>query len=122
MFRLDSLKYYARNMRIFLILCALIMPVETAQQEKRQQAILQIFVNAASVARLSWFGCCARGIEATQSSVSRDLRQLGITKLADGYQQPDASMTDSALPPEEYLRGVDPAGPWVPAGSIGMTR
>lgn len=88
------------------------MPTETAQQEKRQQAILQILRERSIGRQAELVGLLrARGIEATQSSVSRDLRQLGIAKLADGYQQPVASLTDSALPPEEYLRGVDPAGP-----------
>ncbi len=88
------------------------MPVETAQQEKRHQAILQILRERSIGRQAELVGLLrARGIEATQSSVSRDLRQLGIAKLADGYRQPDAALTDSALPPEDYLRGVDPAGP-----------
>ena len=64
------------------------MPTAPDIRAKRREAILEILEQQA-VAKQSDFVSLlnARGVEATQSSVSRDLRELGITKLADGYAQ-----------------------------------
>lgn len=54
-----------------------------------------------------------RGIRVTQSSVSRDLRQLGITKLDTGYQQldlPDPETDREAVLLAEFVRDVRAAG------------
>lgn len=54
-----------------------------------------------------------RGIHVTQSSVSRDLRELGITKLEDGYQQlsqPDPETDRDAAVVSELLHEVHTAG------------
>ena len=58
------------------------MPAETETREKRQSAILQILREQA-VGRQTVLVELLRqqGFEATQSSVSRDLKQLGVTKL-----------------------------------------
>ena len=89
------------------------MPVDQAARAARQQAILDILRDnpvsrqAEVVALLN-----ARGIPATQSSVSRDLRQLGIAKLADGYGQArSAPVQDNPPPPRDFIRGTAPAGP-----------
>ena len=88
------------------------MPVENAQQARRQQAILEILGERSISRQAELVGLLrARGIDATQSSVSRDLRRLGVAKLADGYRTPEASAERSDLPPEGFLRGVSPAGP-----------
>ena len=51
------------------------------------------------------------GIDATQSSVSRDLRELGIVKLASGYARPQAANgQDEADLPADFVRGIDTAG------------
>jgi len=64
------------------------MPARADLGPKRQQAILEI-IRARPVARQAELVelLRARGIEATQSSVSRDLKTLGVTKLDDGYAQ-----------------------------------
>jgi transcriptional regulator of arginine metabolism len=53
------------------------------------------------------------GFGATQSSVSRDLRELGAIKTARGYELPTGSHDDddqlSAV--TELLRTIQPAGP-----------
>jgi transcriptional regulator of arginine metabolism len=56
--------------------------------EKRQKAILAI-LRSRRVARQSELVRLLkeRGIRVTQSSVSRDLQQLGISKLESGYEQ-----------------------------------
>jgi len=78
------------NMRIFKYLCAFNMPAETETREKRQAAILEI-LHEQTVGRQTVLVELLRkkGIDATQSSVSRDLKQLGITKLGRGYVPPD---------------------------------
>lgn len=65
------------------------MPVSSDIGRKRQQVILEI-IRARPVARQAQLVelLRARGIDATQSSVSRDLRALGVTKLASGYAAP----------------------------------
>ena len=66
------------------------MPVDTELRQKRQRAIATILrgrrvTRQAELVRM----LRERGIPATQSSVSRDLQQLGITKLDARYRQVD---------------------------------
>lgn len=90
------------------------MPAEADIRRKRQRAILEI-IAARPVARQGELVelLHARGITATQSSVSRDLRSLGIAKLADGYAPPQAP---NAVPERElnllgeFIREIDTAG------------
>jgi len=88
------------------------MPIAPDIREKRRQAILEI-LEQQPVARQSDFVSLlqAKGVEATQSSVSRDLRELGVTKLATGYAQIQISntLTDAAVP-EGFIRDVQTAG------------
>jgi transcriptional regulator of arginine metabolism len=96
--------YYAHN---------IYMPIAADIREKRQEAILDILATR-KIARQSEFVRLlqADGIEATQSSVSRDLRELGITKLDDGYGRVTAiSMADDMMEvPAGYVREVLSAG------------
>ena len=89
------------------------MPIAPDIREKRRQAILDILA-ARPVARQSQFVELLRadGIEATQSSVSRDLRELGIAKLDDGYGQLQArsEAPTAADVHAGYVRGVQTAG------------
>ncbi|GMW07593.1 MAG: arginine repressor [Nevskiales bacterium] len=90
------------------------MPVATEAMQKRQRAILAIVRNRrvarqAELVRL----LRERGIRATQSSVSRDLQQLGITKLDTGYEQleqPDPETDRDAALLAEFVRDVRTAG------------
>ena len=54
-----------------------------------------------------------RGLVATQSSVSRDLKELGAIKTNRGYELPgsDASDDDELGKVAEFLRSISPAGP-----------
>ena len=63
------------------------MPISADQREERQQAILKI-LRRQHVARQDELVelLRKRGIDATQSSISRDLRQLGISKLDQEYR------------------------------------
>jgi len=54
-----------------------------------------------------------RGFDATQSSVSRDLRELGVVKTARGYELPAASLSgdDEIAKVADLLRELKSAGP-----------
>ena len=54
-----------------------------------------------------------RGFDATQSSVSRDLRELGVVKPARGYELPAASLSgdDEIAKVADLLRELKSAGP-----------
>ena len=88
------------------------MPATRENQQRRQQAIRRILRDQ-PVARQAELVALLRqqGIPATQSSVSRDLRQLGISKLDEGYAPPEpATPADNPPPPEDFVRSVQPAG------------
>jgi transcriptional regulator of arginine metabolism len=54
----------------------------------------------------------AKGFGATQSSVSRDLRELGAIKTSQGYRLPDVSeQQDEMNKVAEFLREIRSAGP-----------
>lgn len=55
----------------------------------------------------------ARGLAATQSSVSRDLREIGALKTVAGYELPPAAAggDDEVSAVTDLLRGLRPAGP-----------
>lgn len=63
------------------------MPVSAEQREERQQAILKI-LRRQHVTRQDELVelLRKRGIDATQSSISRDLRQMGVSKLDQEYR------------------------------------
>jgi transcriptional regulator of arginine metabolism len=102
-------------MRIYIIICAfIIMPAETETREKRHAAILQI-LREQTVGRQTVLVELLRqqGIEATQSSVSRDLKQLGVTKLGQGYAPPDPGFADDDRDQSmfgDFVRDIQTAG------------
>jgi transcriptional regulator of arginine metabolism len=56
----------------------------------------------------------AKGYTATQSSVSRDLRDMGAAKLKDGYRLPDSGASgnnQSLQQAAEFVREIRAAGP-----------
>ncbi len=54
----------------------------------------------------------AQGLQATQSSVSRDLRELRAIKTNGGYELPNANdNADEIVAVGEFLRKITPAGP-----------
>lgn len=66
------------------------MPSTSSEQSERQNAIRELLgrgeieTQQALVDELS-----SRGLSVTQSSVSRDLREIGAVKTAEGYQLPN---------------------------------
>lgn len=90
------------------------MPAEAELRQKRHEAILDI-VRHQSVGRQTQLVALLRqkGIEATQSSVSRDLKQLGISKLDTGYAETEAVTVNdeqnfSLL--SDFVQGINTAG------------
>jgi transcriptional regulator of arginine metabolism len=91
------------------------VPHDTEQKEVRQQAILGMLreTPVASqpelVERLA-----ARGILATQSSVSRDLRELGVAWVGGRYVAPAEGDGEGEAALESvvrFVRSAKPAGP-----------
>jgi transcriptional regulator of arginine metabolism len=90
------------------------MPVAVESMEKRRKAILAI-LRSRRVGRQSELVRLLkeRGIRVTQSSVSRDLQQMGITKLDTGYEQlehPDPGTDRDAAMVAELVRDIRTAG------------
>ena len=89
------------------------MPSAQNAQQDRQAALRQLLVTGPQqnqqqlVERLAGLGYAA-----TQSSVSRDLRDIGAVKTSRGYELPNAGDDDSEIDAiAELLRGMQPAGP-----------
>jgi len=100
------------------------MPTDHEQREARQREILEILGTAQVTSQLGLVEQLrGRGITATQSSVSRDLRDLGVAWIGVRYTAPPARRDgregdagDEAESPEvaevaRFLRAVKPAGP-----------
>jgi transcriptional regulator of arginine metabolism len=92
------------------------MPIDHEHRETRQQEILAILDSqrvtsqGELVERLR-----ERGIQATQSSVSRDLRDLGVGWIGGRYALPvEREDRDPGVSQvSHFLRGVKPAGPYL---------
>jgi transcriptional regulator of arginine metabolism len=92
------------------------VPTESELRERRQREIVgllrraRVAGQAEIVERLR-----QRGIEATQSSVSRDLRDLGVTKVAGRYVPPPQRREhpEDLAAAAHLLRSVKPAGPFL---------
>jgi transcriptional regulator of arginine metabolism len=90
------------------------MPTDTETRDHRQQEILAIL----QAQRVGSQGelvelLSRRGFSATQSSVSRDLRDLGVARVGGRYVVPPAGEAQDPGFQEivHFLRGFRPAGP-----------
>lgn len=103
--------YYMRN---FIHLLAP-MPTATLEQHERRRAIVRL-LEAHAINRQAELVELLRneGFPATQSSVSRDLRDLGAAKLKNGYSLPkrdEVSNAESLELVAESVREIRTAGP-----------
>ena len=89
------------------------MPNSPETQSERQSAIRQLLeTGPAGTQRSLVEALIARGFDATQSSVSRDLKELGAIKTAGGYELPGGTPRDDEVASvAELLRGIETAGP-----------
>ena len=105
-------------MRILLFICAYLcefdMPHSSEEQSLRRETIRQLLQHGPADTQQALVDeLNERGLVATQSSVSRDLKELGAIKTSQGYELP-AAMTaagDELSGVAEFLRSITPAGP-----------
>jgi transcriptional regulator of arginine metabolism len=91
------------------------VPSDSEAREERHQEILKLLRSKRvhsqeEIAELLH----SRGLEATQSSISRDLRDLGVAKVAGRYvvpQTPNGDHSDELVEAARFLRAARPAGP-----------
>ncbi len=89
------------------------MPYSPEIQTERQETIRQILeTGPAGTQRSLVDALIAKGFVATQSSVSRDLRELGAIKTANGYELPGVTPDDDEVSKVSgLLREIETAGP-----------
>ena len=89
------------------------MPNFTDEQAQRREMLRELLIDGpAGTQRSLVDALAAKGLTATQSSVSRDLREIGAIKTVLGYELPGAAdSVDEMLRAAEFLRGVNTAGP-----------
>jgi transcriptional regulator of arginine metabolism len=89
------------------------MPHSPEIQSERQDAIREILATGpAGTQRSLVDALIAKGFEATQSSVSRDLKELGAIKTAGGYELPGAGTGGREVAQVAgLLREMETAGP-----------
>ena len=90
------------------------MPNSSEDQLQRRAALHRLLSRGAARTQHALVDALiAEGVSATQSSVSRDLKELGAIKTAEGYELPDAESNDrqqmAGIAP--LLRKISPAGP-----------
>lgn len=87
------------------------MPVPTDSREHRRDAIRRLLLEGPQPHQRGLVEFLKRrGFHATQSSVSRDLRDLGAVKTSRGYELPDGPDTDDIADVAGLVRSLDPAG------------
>lgn len=92
------------------------MPTESEIRERRQREIVNLLRRARPAGQAEIVERLRqRGIEATQSSVSRDLRDLGVTKVGGRYVAPPLRREhpEDLAAAARFLRTVKPAGPYL---------
>ncbi|MDJ0748750.1 MAG: hypothetical protein QNJ11_04665 [Woeseiaceae bacterium] len=89
------------------------MPPTTEDQRQRRAAIRQLLLEQPATTQASLVAALeSLGHVATQSSVSRDLREIGAIKTAQGYELPGADNAgdDQVAAVAELFRSSTPAG------------
>jgi transcriptional regulator of arginine metabolism len=92
------------------------MPISSQDQLQRRETIRELLLQApASTQQQLVDELNERGHMATQSSVSRDLKELGAIKTHQGYELPadDTGASDELAGVSEFLRSITPAGPYL---------
>lgn len=88
------------------------MPNSAQEQTQRRAMLRELLLHGpARTQKLLVDALGAQGVQATQSSVSRDLRELGAVKTGQGYELPDGDERDDEISSvAEFLREITPAG------------
>ena len=90
------------------------MPNSPDNQHDRREALRELLIRGPASNQQTLVDLLVtRGFVATQSSVSRDLREIGAIKTANGYALPDSrsSGDDELSQVAELLRDLQAAGP-----------
>lgn len=90
------------------------MPNSNQEQLLRRDTIRQLLQRAPASTQQSLVDALnAKGLVATQSSVSRDLKDIGAIKTRMGYELPgvDGDAQDELVAAADFIRKVMPAGP-----------
>ena len=89
------------------------MPHSSEEQVLRRETIRQLLQSGPADTQQALVDeLNERGLVATQSSVSRDLKELGAIKTSNGYELPsDDDFSDEMAAVAEFLREITPAGP-----------
>ena len=90
------------------------MPNSSQDQLQRRETIRQLLLQAPASTQQQLVDVLnERGHVATQSSVSRDLKELGAIKTHQGYELPASGMPldDELKGVAGFLRSITPAGP-----------
>ena len=91
------------------------MPIDREFQDHRRKAILEILAER-PIRRQIELGRALRkiGFKVTQSSVSRDLKALGVVRREGVYRPPDPQGDEGAIGKmQEFIRRVRSAGPYM---------
>ena len=91
----------------------MLMPNLNDEQQQRRDIIRQLLADGpAETQQVLVDALVARGLSATQSSISRDLRDLGAVKTSRGYALParDFDGDDEIRQVASLLRSTTPAG------------
>lgn len=91
------------------------MPIDREHQDHRRKAILEILATS-PMRRQIEIGRALRkqGFRVTQSSVSRDLKAMGIVRQNGVYRPPTPRGNETVLGKmEEFIRRVRSAGPYM---------
>jgi transcriptional regulator of arginine metabolism len=88
-------------------------PADSEHREIRQRGILELLRERAVASQGEVVALLeARGIQATQSSVSRDLKELGVARVGGRYVAPSSDEREPGLRDmARFLRSARPAGP-----------
>lgn len=91
------------------------MPSSRQVQERRREGILKILKGEERVSQQKEIVRKLRemGIPATQSSVSRDLGELGALRIGDHWRLPDWAEDSPFSKVVDYVEEVKPAGPYM---------
>lgn len=90
------------------------MPNHTQLQAERRNSIRELLLGGPAATQQALVDALTeRGFDATQSSVSRDLKDLGAVKTSLGYELPPADLTgnDEIAKVADLLRELKSAGP-----------
>lgn len=91
------------------------MPIDREIQDHRRKAIIEILAERPAKKQAEIVRALRKlGFKVTQSSVSRDLKAMGIVRAQGAYRLPNPKGDESTLGKmEEYIRRIRNAGPYM---------